>query len=483
MGFSRYNLTRGHAACALASATLLLGACSTTSTQPARHEAIGEASSRLGRDAATFAPTDAPRAWVPGTPLTMEAAIADSLSQDPSLRAALARLDAATASVDQASRLPNPMLDLIGGVPLMDMGVTPYGVMLAQQLSFLWTLERREAIATANLRAATVEAAAAFVGGGLDARAQYITAWTDTEVARLTAGALASAVRIEAAMQVQVDSGLRPASDLVDPIAARARLEAQAAATRAQAMQSQLALLRRVGAPEAALPTLSVPVDLTPLHDARTPDAEALARDAGTLDENLTILAAKARVTSAAAQLGLDEASRWDGVALSVGRERDMEGDSAWMFGLSIELPILDDGSPAIARAAAELDAARLDAEAARQDVISRLRSSAARLVATQAGLAAAEAISEASSRSAEADARDAREGLTPPVTALQAAIRRDQDLTALAGARAARALATIYIERARLGARPTTALANTQPGALSGARASSSTQSMEIMP
>ncbi|MDA0803832.1 MAG: TolC family protein [Planctomycetota bacterium] len=468
----------------LASSALLLFACNTTPTPPARHDAVSLAASRLDRDAATLAPALASQAWTPGTPLTMEAAIADALSQDPAVRAALARLDAATARVDQASRLPNPMLDLIGGVPLGDMGVAPYGLMVAQQLSFLWTLERREAIATADLRAATMDVAAALVSAALDARAQYITAWTAIEVARLTDATLAHARRVEAAIHHTVGAGLRPASDLAEPIAMRAGLEARAASIDAQAVEAQVTLLRLMGASDAALPSLSVPVEVTPLYDARLPDAEALCRDAAQLDANLSILAAKARVESAAARLGLDEASRWDSVSLSAGRERDMAGDSAWMFGLSIELPIFDDGSPAIAVAKAELDAARLDAEAARQDVVARLRRAGARFGATRGGVAAAEAASAASSLAAAADERDVSEGLTPPMTALQGLIARDLDLTALTSARAAEALARIDIERARLGTKVgTSSGAAIAASTLGPRRAGSSAQSMEIMP
>lgn len=489
MGLSQYNTYSIRSARALGVATLsgaaiLLSACSTTPTPPARQDAIAEAASRLDRHSGALTAEGAPRSWTPGTPLSMEAAVADALSQNPALQAALARLDAATARVDQASRLPNPMLDLIGGVPLGDMGVTPYGIMVAQQLSFLWTLERREAIATADLRAATMDSASALVAAALDARTQYITAWNSIEVTRLTDAALANARRIEAAVQREVDTGLRPARDLASPVAARAGLEARAASSTAQSVDARVSLLRLMGAPDAQLPALVVPMEVTTLYDARLPDAEALCRDAEQLEANLVILAAKARVESAAARLGLDEASRWDNVSVSAGRERDMEGDSAWMFGLSIQLPIFDDGSPAVAVATAELDAARLDAESARQDVVARLRKAGARFDAARAGVAATELASSASSRVAIADERDAAQGLASPMTSLQSALGRDLDLASLASARAAEALARIDIERARLGApsssAPSALIATTSLGAR---RAGSGVQSMEIMP
>lgn len=441
-------------ACTLG-AVLLTAGCQ-SNPPDARSTAIESAASRLGRSPAETGTATAARVWNTSTELSMDAAVTDALAHDPSVQAVLARLDAARARVSAAGRLPNPMIDLAIGAPLGGMGVEPYAIMLAQQLNFLWTLERREQIATAELRAATVDASRTLVDAALTARSMYLRAWTSGQLVALVDAQLADAQRLYAAARREVDEGLKPAAELAEPTARIETARAESARAHAQADVDALLLLRAMGTAESALPRL-----VDPQLDAIVESAQAAqteldgAHEAALLtaapDTDLSILAALARVDAAAARLGLGEAERIPAITAATGRERDMTGDSAWMFGLAIELPIFDDGTPAVAQARAELDAARLDAEAARQSSTTAIRSALVQLRSARDVLAASRRRADAVALAADSARRDAAEGLAPPTRSLALSARAAREQSALVDARLQTALALIELDRARL--------------------------------
>lgn len=457
--FSHFTLP----ACALG-AVLLAAGCQSDPPE-ARPHAIEAAASRLGRAPAETGASSAERAWDTTTALSMEAAVTDALAHDPSVQAVLARLESARARVSAAGRLPNPMLDMAIGAPLGGMGVEPYAVMLAQQLNFLWTLERREQIATAELRAATLDASRTLVDAALNARSAYLRAWASGQQSTLVDAQLADARRLDAAARREVEEGLRPEAELADTVARLESARADSARAHAQASVDALLLLRLMGAAGSALPRLADPqldalAEGTQASDGESGEALETTLLSAAPETDLTILAALARVDAAAARLGLGEAERIPAITASTGRNRDMEGDSAWMFGLAIELPIFDDGTPAVAQARAELDAARLDAEAARQSSTTAIRSALVQLRSARDVLSASRRRAAATALAADSARRDAEEGLAPPSRSLALSSRATRERAALLDARLQTALALIELDRARLVSRAGTVAA-----------------------
>ena len=354
--------------------------------------------------------------WIDGATLSMSAAVSDALTQNTSLRAALMRLEAARARVDQASRLPNPMLDLFTGAPI-GMGVEPWGAMIGEQLSFLWTIEQREQIATSELRAATLEVARQAVDTVFETQRLFMTAHMNLQIARANESAAASSALLFESAQMRATVGETSARSVHTSGALQAEVEMALIESQSLAQNSMLALLEFMGRADAKAPTLEPP---PALPEITLSEEELLDH---TMATDLSVAASIARVRTAAARAGLADASRLSNVSARVGQERNMEGDKMWMFGVSIELPIFNDGSPAIREALAELNAARIEAEGARQKSIARVRTALTQWNASVTLLEAARRGLAHLEHTSTARTDEARTGVASSIPAVEAAL------------------------------------------------------------
>ena len=142
---------------------------------------------------------------------------------------------------------------------------------------------------------------------------------------------------------------------------------------------ARLALMAMMGRAEASLDWRTGETDAAALAAIHLPlGSEAQLLDALAANR-LDVRAAEARLRAAESSLTVAHRTRLRQIQLGAGYDRDMERMEAVMFNANIELPIFNDGSARIARAAADVQAAALEAERVRQAAIVQLRTALSR--------------------------------------------------------------------------------------------------------
>ena len=301
-------------------------------------------------------------------PLTLDAALAAARQTSPALEAASADLRASSAARTVAGLRPNPSLEaqtenVAGSGPYrgFDSAETTVGFALPIELG--GKRSARIGVAEAQGARARVDAAIAEADLTLRVTQAFVAAVAAERrigVAREQAGIAAEAFR---AASVRVRAGR--ASPIEEQRADVLRINAEAAAARAgrDAGVARDMLARLIGRPVTA------GLDLAWFDriDGYGPSARAGA------DGTLALASADAEVTTANAQVRLARSQRIPDVTLSAGTRRlEATNDTAAVFGVSVPLPLFNNGSAGVAQARAERDRAdarrrmvRLDADQA----------------------------------------------------------------------------------------------------------------------
>lgn len=301
-------------------------------------------------------------------PLTLETALAAARQTSPALDAASADLRASSAARTVAGLRPNPSLqaeteNVTGSGPYrgFDSAETTVGFALPIELGG----KRSARIGVAEAQGVRTRIDAAIADADLTLRVtQAFVAAVAAErrlgVARDQAGIAAEAFR---AASVRVGAGR--ASPIEEQRADVLRINAEAAAARAErdAVVARDMLARLIGRPVTA------GLDLAWFDriDGYGPSARA------SVDGTLALAAADAEVKTADAQVRLARSQRIPDVTLSAGARRlEATNDTAAVFGVSVPLPLFNNGSAGVAQARAERDRAdarrrmvRIDAEQA----------------------------------------------------------------------------------------------------------------------
>lgn len=319
--------------------------------------------------AALFANPAAAQDAPPATPsLTLDQALAAARQTSPALEAASADLRASGAARALAGLRPNPSLQVetenvvgSGAYRGIDSAETTVGFALPIELG--GKRSARIGVAEAQGARARVDAAIAEADLTLRVTQAFIAAVAAERrlgVARDQAGIAAEAFR---AASVRVRAGR--ASPIEQQRADVVRINAEAAAARAErdAAVARATLARLIGRPVPA------ELDLAWFEriDGYGPSARASA------DGTLALAAADAEVSTANAQVRLARSQRIPDVTLSAGARRlEATNDTAAVFGVSVPLPLFNNGSAGVAQARAERDRAdarrrmaRIDAEQA----------------------------------------------------------------------------------------------------------------------
>ena len=359
--------------------TALSNGCLSTSAVEDRRTAVDLADDRVAIVAETDLETD-PEAALDGdplaAPLTADAAVRIALRRDPQVRAALARVDEARARLAQTDRAPNPMIDLGLGIPIDGLSGAPAVAMLAQQVTWLWTRPDRLDAADARRRAAMLDAAASIVT--LDAtvrraHADAVVADRLADVAEELAGTAAAAWRLRVRLN---EEGEASRIELDAAVLEANRLALDVPATREHARRTRLDLLAAIGLPEAD-------PDLLRLAD-EPPATESIPDDTTIIDLAATarfdVAAAGCRVEAAHADAALAGLERLPDVSATLMWNRNFAGRDALLPGARVTLPILDDGGPAVAAAAAAWKLAVLAALDVRRGAIAEARVARSRL-------------------------------------------------------------------------------------------------------
>lgn len=330
-------------------------------------------------------PAEPPAAYSQTTPLTLEDAIARAGATAPEVLAAALEARAVAADADQAGRWLNPAVSLetenFAGSGALE-GFEAFETTLAVEQTFRLGDKRRlaeragraeAALASAQCRVQRLEAAT--LGGErfLDLKAAIDMADLASASAEL-AGALADVV------ERRVDAGAAAPPELARARADAAVLEAAAEAARGEVQARALSLAALWGAAEV---DFILPAgDGTGLTPPETPGASP-TRAHPRLD------AADRAAGARAAAAELARVGAYPDVTLSAGIRRfEDTGDTAFLAGLSVALPVFDRNRDATRAAELRRAGARLSARAVDSRLRARQSSLAARLRAAAARLA-----------------------------------------------------------------------------------------------
>ena len=338
---------------------LLLAGCSTLDPAGDINRAASLTMSRVGPDAAAVwqQPVDQPStAWNGMSPLTADAALIVSLQNEPELRMLLAEIAQRRVDLVQSELLPNPTVGFGVGIATVGLSGAPAIVQGLQALTWLWTRPDRIAIAEAGLQQSILAAASGAVDLTAKIATDHARVLAAQELASLDEQNLAITEQTLDIVGRRLDVGEAAELDLD-----RAELDMQSARTAVIASiraleQAKLTLLLDMGWPSHDTGwTAAEPVGAMPPRDGRD---DALCELA--VLQRLDLAAAQATVERELAGLALAGTKRLPEVRFTFGWQRNFMDRKAVMPGASLTIPIFDDGGPAIARASATLEAARL---------------------------------------------------------------------------------------------------------------------------
>ncbi len=283
--------------------------------------------------------------------LTLHHALELAGAASPSLDAAAAELRAAEAGRHIAGQRPNPTLaidaeNVAGSGPYRAFDSVEITTAIAWPIELGGKRSARIGLADAQTRRAAIQAAAAQADLRFDVIRSYAEAAaaecrlvTAREQARIAADALRAA-------EVRVRAGRASPIEMQRADLARINAEAEVERTSRLLETSRFSLARRIGAPVAG------PLDggwfagvanhygpLEPIDSAGT----------------LALAEAEANVAVAEAGVRLARSQRIPDLTVSAGARRFEEtGDTAALIGLSIPLPLFNNGKAALAQASSE---------------------------------------------------------------------------------------------------------------------------------
>jgi cobalt-zinc-cadmium efflux system outer membrane protein len=312
-------------------------------------------------------------------PLDEREAVRLALERSPDLARMIAKAESMRHEAIDMSAPMNPMLNFTSGVPLDSMGAVPVLAMVMGQVSELWTRPARSAAARDTYAAMLLDLGAQAVSMAAKAR----TMWHEVQLRDEELAHAEHDERITAQLvdivRSRVAEGEADLFALQKATAEYSDAHHRASSARAAADAARIALLAMMGCSDAPLAWKTGEPDSAALAAIHLP----LGSETELLDalaaNRLDVRAAEARLRAAEASLELAKLTRLRQIQLGAGYDKDMERMEGVMFNANIELPIFNDGSARIARAAADLRASALDAERIRQAAVAQLRTALAR--------------------------------------------------------------------------------------------------------
>lgn len=372
-----------HRPYALAVASLLLGACASTSPAPVVrgvqelvHARSGQTPVWLGDESAAQQARDEVHSLTKGD-LSLASALRVSLLANRSLQASFEELGVAQADVVQSGLLKNPTLSGAYGVPL-DEGFMPRTELsLGVELLQLFTLGTRKDIARAGLESAKFRVVEATLRHLYEVKSAYFAfqAAQQTFEMRTAVNEMAAA-GVELAVRQNAAGGLNDL-DLSVEQAAYAQWSIDLARTRAELAQARERLNRAMGVwGEDASWRVDTTMAVMPSLELSLDHAESRA-----VASSPVLVAARKDAELVSYGLALVKNTRWvGGVDAGVSFERGPEHVRLIGPSLSVELPIFDQRQAAVARLEAQLRQAKHRELAVAVDVRSEIRDLVARL-------------------------------------------------------------------------------------------------------
>lgn len=294
--------------------------------------------------------------------LSLDDAIAQAHVVSPQRRAAQARIQAAEGAKHQASRLPNPSLDLhqenleLGGNSRQAIDrTTDLFAVFSQPIELGGKRTARTAVAASSVAEAHALLSQSEHELTLEVLRHYLAAYHAyalMEVVRQHRDELRPLV---AALQRRAEEGHTAEADVMKLQIEPTRLETQLTHATLRFTEAATTLAMLLDAPQPIAGTrLAMPAPLAPPSG----DPANLARQA--LDRQPAILAARARREQARSALELEQARRLPDPTLIAGYKRS-GGHDTLVTGIEIPLPLFDQNQGNIERAAAEERMAALE--------------------------------------------------------------------------------------------------------------------------
>ncbi len=368
---------------ALVIAVALAAGCVPRAARQGTRPVEGFLASR-GITAPSWSATDSAGApAVPVGALTVDHAVRVALLRSPHVRAVLADVGLASADLWQASRFPNPVVDLLAGAPTKSgTGVSSVGIGFA----IVSALQRplRQRIAAAELLSVEQRVADAVVGVVVHVQRAFVEvqhAQQGLELSQTIAAASAASAGAARALETAGNlAALAVANE--EALAAQSVADVAEAEATLEAARAELGRLLGAGAGDTAWTIGDRLADPLPEQwSLRALDSLAMSR-------RLDIAGARASAQAAFSALGLAKGFRLlpDG---TIGAFFEGEPDGNFVGGTaSIVLPVFDGGGARVAKArallqkrSAEHDALVVDAHAAVRTAWARYESSRRRAV------------------------------------------------------------------------------------------------------
>lgn len=341
---------------AIGAAVLSLGACANVD----QDAAFGGLKTTLGdrvtqdlawrQDAASDVAVAAKVNALVANELGFDSAVQVALLNNRALQASYAEIGIANADLVEAGLLSNPVLDILVRPTTnpSDGSILEFG--LAQNVLDLFMRPARQRVAKAEFEKTQNEVAAAVVHTVGEVRAAYVNAiGARNALAVVKEIALASEASWELAQRFHAAGNI---SDL--------QLAEEQAMHEDMLVMVDEASLEVDDTVENLSALLNVSADILKLSD-RLPelppnDATMEGAETTALERRLELMAARKNVSAHLEQLKLTTSTRlWQEIELKLDAEGEPDGQWAIGPGLSIALPLFDQGGPAVARAAATL--------------------------------------------------------------------------------------------------------------------------------
>lgn len=314
---------------------------------------VGQHLADRGASVPTWGPADSAvvsHGPLPVGDLSADSAIRLTLTRSPHVRAVLSSVGLAAADLWQASRLPNPSVNLSGGLAV---GGGPGIASIGVGFPIVSALQRplRTRVAAADLRAAEQSVADAVFGAIVRAQQAYVTVQYAQQVLELRRSVAATTMASAGAARAIRDAGNLPDVAVAGEEALAAQSLSDVAPAEGELAVARAELGRLLGASVAdTLWTVT-----TALRELPTESWSMARLDSLALARRLDVAAARERALAAFSALGLANRFRLlpDG---SIGALFEHEPDGRFVGPTAgIVLPIFDGGSAAVAKARASL--------------------------------------------------------------------------------------------------------------------------------
>jgi len=315
------------------------------------------------------------------TNLTSQSAVAIALLNNRTLQADFEEIGVSQAELAQASRLRNPQFDGFWRFPNSGPKVVNAEYALAQDFLDLLTLPARKKIAAANLEVTKLRIADHVLTLAEEVQAAFYT----VQARQQLTNRLALIVEVnEASADVakrQHDAGNINDLELQNQQAAfaQSRLDLARAQTQLRADRERLNRLLGLWGEQTTW-VINDELPSLPEKELSSENIEAVA-----VSQRFDLAAARREVASVLSALKLKKSVRWL-PAVNVGVNAEHDTDHTWVIGptLSFEVPVFDQGQPALARLAAEYRRASRNFEALAVNIRSEVREARDTFIATR---------------------------------------------------------------------------------------------------